>query len=417
MSKLNDILQERYGLVKKAEAIQLKATAEKRDFTAEEKKQYDAIFADVDAMKAKVDEAQADEERSKKLTNALENMEKPLRKGIIEDIGTEDRKGKFDSPEYRKAFNHYLSATDASAELQAKMELRALQMDLGTAGGYTVLPQLFVAELIEAMKATTFFRSIAKVYSVPNAESLGQPALDARPADPVWTQEIAIGDEDSTMKFAKREMHPHPLAKLLKMSKKLIRASALNVDQVVRDQLAYKIAITEENCFLNGTGTGQPLGVFVNSPLGISSTYDISTGNTTTAITADGLIEAKYALRPPYWPRAKWIFHPSAIKNIRKLRGNDGDFLWKSGLSNDKGDTLLDCPILVSEFAPSTFTTGLYVGIIGVFDFYEIADALDVTIQVLTELYAATNQNGYIIRKETDGMPVLGEAFIRVTLA
>jgi HK97 family phage major capsid protein len=267
------------------------------------------------------------------------------------------------------------------------------------------------------MKAITFFRGIAKTYTCPNAESLGTPSLDARPADPVWTQEIAIGDEDSTMKFGKRELHPHPLAKLLKVSKKLIRASALNVDQVVRDQLAYKCAITEESCFLNGTGVGQPLGVFINSPLGISSTYDVSTGNTATAMTADGLIEAKYALRPVYWPRAKWIFHHSAIKNMRKLRGNDGDFLWRAGLSNDRGDTLLDCPVLVSEFAPSTFTTGLYVGILGVFDFYYIADALDVTIQVLTELYAASNQNGYIIRKETDGMPVLGEAFVRVTLA
>jgi HK97 family phage major capsid protein len=57
------------------------------------------------------------------------------------------------------------------------------------------------------------------------------------------------------------------------------------------------------------------------------------------------------------------------------------------------------------------------VGILGVFDYYWIADALNMDIQVVTELYAATNQNGYILRKETDGMPVLGEAFRRVTLA
>jgi HK97 family phage major capsid protein len=415
MAKIADLLQDRFKLTKDAEKI-VKEIGE-REWTAEERSHYDQIMAQVDTLKEQADVLAKDAERGKRVESALENMEKPLKKGIIEDIGTEDRASKFDSKEYRKAFSHYLGATSAGDEASAAQEMRALQMDLGTAGGYTVVPQQFVAELIEAMKAVTFFRGIAKTYSVPNAESLGTPALDARPADPVWTQEIAIGDEDSTMKFAKRELHPHPLAKLLKVSKKLIRASALNVDQVVRDQLAYKCAITEENCFLNGTGTGQPLGVFTNSPLGISSTYDVSTGNTGTAITADGLIEAKYGLRPVYWPRAKWIFHQSAIKNIRKLRGNDGDFLWKAGLSNDRGDTLLDCPVLVSEFAPSTFTTGLYVGILGVFDYYYIADALDVTIQVLTELYAATNQNGYIIRKETDGMPVLGEAFIRVTLA
>ncbi len=36
------------------------------------------------------------------------------------------------------------------------------------------------------------------------------------------------------------------------------------------------------------------------------------------------------------------------------------------------------------------------------------------TIQRLAELYAATNQVGFIARKETDGMPVLEEAFARL---
>ena len=78
---------------------------------------------------------------------------------------------------------------------------------------------------------------------------------------------------------------------------------------------------------------------------------------------------------------------------------------------------ILDIPVIMSEYAPNTFTTGLYAGILGDFSYYWIADALDMTIQVLTELYAESNQNGYILRSETDGMPVLEEAFVRVTLA
>jgi hypothetical protein len=41
---------------------------------------------------------------------------------------------------------------------------------------------------------------------------------------------------------------------------------------------------------------------------------------------------------------------------------------------------------------------------------------MDISVQVLLELYAATHQNGYIARYEGDGMPVLGEAFARVKL-
>ena len=74
-------------------------------------------------------------------------------------------------------------------------------------------------------------------------------------------------------------------------------------------------------------------------------------------------------------------------------------------------------PIFMSEYAPNTFTTGLYVGILGDFSNYWIADALNMQIQKLVELYAATNQDGFISRMESDGMPVVSEAFVRVKLA
>ena len=54
---------------------------------------------------------------------------------------------------------------------------------------------------------------------------------------------------------------------------------------------------------------------------------------------------------------------------------------------------------------------------IGDWSFYWIADALNMAIQRLDELYAETNQTGYIARRELDAMPVLAEAFIRVKLA
>jgi HK97 family phage major capsid protein len=80
-------------------------------------------------------------------------------------------------------------------------------------------------------------------------------------------------------------------------------------------------------------------------------------------------------------------------------------------------DTILGRPLMISEYAPNTFTTGLYVGMFGDFSNYWIADLLDMQIQVLTELYAETNQDGFIGRYEGDGMPVLEEAFARVKLA
>jgi HK97 family phage major capsid protein len=78
---------------------------------------------------------------------------------------------------------------------------------------------------------------------------------------------------------------------------------------------------------------------------------------------------------------------------------------------------ILGLPTTTSEWAPNAFTTGQYAGMLGDFLHYWVADALSMQIQRLNELYAETNQNGFIGRLETDGAPVLEEAFVRVKLA
>jgi HK97 family phage major capsid protein len=296
------------------------------------------------------------------------------------------------------------------------LERRALQMDADIYGGFLTLPQQLIQNLIKGVDNSVFIRQYATRYQVPNAESLGVPSLDTDVSDLAWTKEIATGTEDSSLAFGKRELHPHPLAKLIKLSNKLLRASFFNVEGLVVDRLRYKNAVVQENAFLNGSGSGQPLGVMVASALGINTDRDVSTDNETTAVTLDGLKEAKYTLKSQYWPRARWTFHRDAVKQIDKLKDGEGRYAWQPSVVIGQPDRLLNLPMDISEYMPNTFTTGLYVGLLCDWSFYWIADALDMGIQRLVELYAATNQTGLIVRSETDGMPVLSEAFVRVTL-
>jgi HK97 family phage major capsid protein len=219
------------------------------------------------------------------------------------------------------------------------------------------------------------------------------------------------------MAFGKRALKPQPLAKGIKVSRPLLRKSAIAADALVRERLAYKFGVTQEQGFMTGTGANQPLGLFTASANGISTGRDVSTGNTTTALTFDGLQEAKYTLKGAYWAAAQWIFHRNAVKMIAKLKDGDGRYIWQDSVQVGQPAMLLGLPFNVSEYAPNTFTTGLYVGILGDYTNYWIVDSLMFEIQALFELYAATNEVGYFGRAEVDGMPVLEEAFIRVTLA
>lgn len=423
-----ELRQRRAALITEARTLYEERQDDNGGMTAEDQAQFDRLMDRADALLT-------DAERLERLENEERNQQQPREQAQRPDPADERERAadvefrsrgmqqvngaQLEDPEwrrlmgtatdeYRAGFNHWLRT--------GKREFRALQADADIYGGYLVPPMQMVDNLIQAVDNAVYVRQIATTYSVPNADSLGAVSLDNDPADPTWTTELQIGSEDSTMSFGKRALHPHPLAKYIKISRTLLR-KVPSVEALVNERLAYKFAVTLENAYMNGSGAGQPLGVFTASSDGISTGRDASTGNTTTSIQFDGLIEAKYTLKPQYWARARWVFHRDAMKQIAKLKDGDGQYLWRESVRAGEPDRVLGLPAVMSEYAPNTFTTGLYVGILGDFSFYWIADSMQMEMQRLVELYAATNQVGLIGRMETDGMPVLEEAFVRVTLA
>lgn len=394
-----ELLAKRANLVNQAREMVELAAKESRDFSAEDQSNYDRIFADIEKIDKQVDNL-----RKLGSVDSADYRTSPAEK-------PEGGAGTSPDEEKRiKAHNAYLRTGAITPEL------RALQADADASGGYYTAPQQFVNGLIKAIDNAVYIRQWATKNTVTNAQSLGMPYLAADPDDSDWTSELGTGNEDSTMSFGKRELSPKPLAKRIKVSNKLLRLSP-DVEALVIERLAYKFAVTFEKAGMTGSGANRPLGVFTASNDGISTGRDVSTGNTTTSIQTDGLIEAKYTLKAGYWANAKWVFHRDAVKQLAKLQDDEGRYLWQNSVQLGQPDMLFGVPLFVSEYAPNTFTTGQYVGIIGDFSYYHLADALDFSTQRLNELYAATNQTGFIGRLESDAMPVLEEAFVRVKLA
>ncbi len=394
-----ELLARRAQLITQARAMFEAADAEHRDFTAEEQTNYDAIFDDV----AKIDRKIENLRRLGTADDAVPNAE-PERPGSERGGATPQEEA------VTRAFEAFLRRGAITPEL------RALQADSDASGGFYTSPQQFVNRLIQSVDDQVFIRQWATPNTVTQAQSLGVPTLAADPADADWTSELGTGNEDTAMSFGKRELHPYPLAKRIKVSNKLLRLSP-DVEALVIQRLAYKFAVAYEKAGMTGSGANQPLGVFTASADGISTGRDVSTDNTTTAFTTDGIKNAKYALKAAYWPRAKWVFHRDGVKMLAKLKDAENRYLWQNSIQIGQPDMLEGIPLFTSEYAPNTFTASQYVGILGDFSFYWTADALDFSIQRLNELYAATNQTGFIGRLESDGMPVLEEAFVRVKLA
>ncbi len=414
------LLAARAKLIEDQRAILDKCDAQKRGLNASETEEYEKLddeYGRIDRALELIRREVCEEARDvRSLLYGTETFNEVM--GIHERATNpmELRDVRYEKKETREAFRNYLRYGQAA---MGPEHFRALQADSDTAGGFLVMPFSMSNAIIKAMDNEVFIRKLATVYPLPKAESLGAPVLDNDIGDPTWTAEIATGNEDNEMSFGKRELTPHPAARLIKVSNKLLRSSSIDAESVVIQRLVYKFGTIQEYNFLLGDGQGKPMGVFTaaQSGFGITTGRDVSTGNSTTAITSDNLIDTFYSLKAQYRKKATWIFHRDAVKKIRKLKDGEGNYIWQLGIALNKPDTILGAPYCESEYCPNTFTSGQYVGIVGDFSHYWIADALSMQIQRLIELYAATNQVGFIGRIESDGMPVLEEAFARVTLA
>lgn len=407
--KIQELREQRAKVLSLAREINDKALTEKRELTDEENANYAKAMADFHQLGDQI-------KREEELDREERAMAEIATRQVDQNIGAprETREDASEEAEERRiqAFNEFLITGERS------QEFRAMQVDKDTKGGFLATPQQMINRLLKAVDNVVVMRGVSSVFQVPQAVSLGVPSLDADPADPTWVTELQTGSEDDTMALGKRELRPHPAAQRLKVSETLLRMVP-SAEGLVRDRLSYKMGVVLENAYMNGSGAKQPLGLFTASSDGISTGRDVSTGNTTTSITVDGLKSVKGTLKGQYRnrPSTRWVFHRDAMTQIGKLKDGEGRYLLQDNIAQADGMQLLGIPVIESEYAPNTFTTGQYVGILGDLSFYWIADSLDFRIKRLAELYAETDQVGFITRIETDGMPVLEEAFVRVKLA
>lgn len=412
--ELKDLQYKLANTLDEAERIRAAYAGKQANMTGEEVKRWTALLDEGDSLKAQIDLFKR-EEGIKAWAGASA--------GALKLAGKPGGDGDATKEAERTAFKQWLRFGPHG--VKSADGLKALAASEGDLGGFLVIPQELVQRVIQKVHDQVYVRQMATVNTLDRAESLGVPVIDTFLGDPTWTAEISTGSEDSTAPLGKRQLSPHPLARRIKISNKLLRQASIDPEAIVMDQLAYKFARVEENAFLNGTGQDQPLGVFVASPNGIDTDRDTTTAGAG-AIAADDIIECRYALKPQYRVKAAWFMNRLVLKVIRKLKDADGNYLWNPGMGGfvsegttlvgAQPETLLGHRIVESEVAPSAVTSGSYAMILGDFSFYWIADALNMQIQRLIELYAESNQTGFIGRKETDGMPTISEPFVRLKI-
>ncbi len=307
----------------------------------------------------------------------------------------EDKTGRA-SDDYRKNFWNAMRS-----KVPMPNVTNALQVGTDSEGGYLV-PDEYERTLVEALEEENIFRQMAKVIKTSSGDRK-IPVVASKGTASWIDEEGAYPESDDS--FGQVSIGAYKLGTMIKVSEELLNDSVFDLQSYISREFARRIGAKEEEAFFTGDGKGKPLGV-------LAATGGAETGVTAasaTAVTADELMDLYYSLKSPYRKKSVWVLNDSTIKAIRKLKDNNGQYLWQPSLTAGAPDMILGRPIKTSAYMPA-IAAGAKTIAFGDFSYYWIADRQGRSFKRLNELFAATGQVGFLASQRVDGKMILAEA-------
>lgn len=276
----------------------------------------------------------------------------------------------------------------------------ALQIGTDSEGGYLV-PDEFESRLVEALEEENFFRSIATVIQTSSGDR--KIPVAASKGEAAWIdEEGAFTESDDT--FSQVSIGAYKVGTMIKVSDELLNDSAFNLEAYISKEFGRRIGSKEEEAFFIGDGTGKPTGIF-NVSGGAADGTTTSTAN----ISFEDVMDLFYSVKSPYRKKAVWVLNDTTVKALRKLKDNNGNYIWQPSVQAGQPDMILNRPYHTSAYVPE-MKAGKKVMAFGDFSYYWIADRQGRSFKRLNELFAATGQVGFLASQRVDGKLILSEA-------
>lgn len=380
---INELREKRAKAWETTKAFLESHRTDKGTITVEDENTYNNMMADIDDLGKEIKRLERQEFLDKELAKAV-NVPITGKPGF----GSEEEKLK-----PARARNGYAKDLIKAMRSNFKQVTNLLQEGVDADGGYLV-PEEYDKRIIDTLEEENIMRKLGTKITTSGQHKINIAA--AKPAA-AWIEEggaLTFGDA----KFAQTLLDAHKLHVAIKITEELLYDNAFNLEGYIIDQFGRAMANAEEDAFLNGDGTGKPLGVFAETGGGtVAQTL-------TAAIKSDDVLDLIYALKRPYRKNAKFIMNDRTLLSLRKLKDNNGNYMWQPSYQAGEPDKLLGYSIFTSAYAPAAAIA------FGDMSYYNIGDRGTRSIAELRELFAGNGMIAYVAKERVDGKLVLGEA-------
>lgn len=322
-----------------------------------------------------------------------DRMEQELNKPVNSPLTGKQGSGSAGSAKTGRAADEYKAAMIGAFRSNFRNVSNVLQEGVDADGGYLV-PEEYDRRLIDVLEEENIMRSLGTKITTSGQHKINIAAT--KPAAS-WIEEggsLTFGDAT----FSQIYLDAFKLHVAIKVTEELLYDNAFNLENYILTQFGRALANAEEDAFLNGDGTGKPLGLFAATGGGtIAETL-------TAAVKSDDVLSLVYALKRPYRRKASFILNDQTLASLRKLKDNNGAYIWQPSYQAGEPDRLLGYTVHTSAYAPADAIA------FGDYSYYNIGDRGTRSFAELKELFAGNGMVGFVAKERVDGKLVLPEA-------
>lgn len=351
--------------------------------SAEDNATYEKMEKDIEDLTNAIDRQQRAAERDARLSKATST---PLttKPGAL-DESTNKKTG--------RASDEYKAAILTALRTNFRQISDVLQEGVDSDGGYLV-PEEYDSRLIDTLSEENVMRRLATTITTSGEHKINIAAT--APAASWIGEGKALSFGDAT--FDQIVLDAHKLYVAIKVTEELLYDSAFDIPSYITAKFGKALANAEEDAFLNGDGKEKPTGIFATTGGGnVEATL-------TAALKPDDVLDLVYALKRPYRRNASFILNDKTLASIRKLKDNNGQYMWQPAYQAGEPDRILGYMANTSAYAPEDAVA------FGDYSYYNIGDRGVRSMQELRELFAGNGMVGYVIKERVDGKLVLPEA-------
>ena len=322
-----------------------------------------------------------------------ERRELELSKPVNSPITGKPFRGEQENEKTGRASDEYRDAMIYAMRSNFRNVSNVLQEGVDADGGYLV-PEEYDRRLIDVLDGENIMRGLATTITTAGQHKINIAATKPAAA---WIEEggaLTFGDAT----FDQIYLDAYKLHVAIKVTEELLYDNAFGLENYIITQFGKALANAEEDAFLNGDGKGKPTGIFDKTKGGQIA------GTLTAAIKSDDLIDLVYGLKRPYRKSASFIMNDSTLASLRKLKDNNGAYIWQPSYKEGEPDRVLGYTVHTSSFAPTNAIA------FGDYSYYNIGDRGSRSFGELRELFAGNGMIGFLAKERVDGKLVLPEA-------